>query len=79
MFPALEALLESAVMLEELSDLFLFFLIFFHINGPMEMLTVHRKLRCEHSFTPVSVLKGAGTQLLSLLFMTFIVEHLALR
>lgn len=45
----------------------------------MEMLTVHRKLRCEHSFTPVSVLKGAGTQLLSLLFMTFIVEHLALR
>lgn len=43
----------------------------------MEMLTVHRKLRCEHNFTPVSVLKGAGTQLLSLLFMMFIVEALS--
>lgn len=43
----------------------------------MEMLTVHRKLRCEHNFTPVSVLKGAGTQLLSLLFMTFVVEALS--
>lgn len=38
MFPALEAVLESAVMLEVLYDDFFYFILFFTMNSPMEML-----------------------------------------
>lgn len=50
MFPALEAMLESAVMLEELSDYYFFFFNLILMNSPMEMLTKSQKTQVQAQY-----------------------------